>query len=357
VHLLMPLWGWSQNNIPLEYYPLGAAYAAANNGDNIFSAVSVPNPFFGQSQTFASETDVPLGQLMGLSPQYTNVTPGQATWGRSFANFLNLQIQSRGYHGLTLLASYNIRKTLTNSWGKDIQHGGPAGMGLLQNPHNIMEAYGVAGYEMPQTLLLNYSYELPFGRGRQFMNRHDTLGSKILDQVIGGWNIAGVSTWNPKGTPVLMPDVSGGVTAPGAALRYSLAPGTKVVQSKDYSAALANPNTGTFISSSPKAVLNSAAFVPTDPFTLSNAPFVFPNVRNPGAFYTDATLLKKFPLSAEGSRYFELRLEAQNVFNHANFNQIDNNPTDATFGAVMGKGGQTGLNNQRIMQVGARFFF
>jgi hypothetical protein len=258
---------------------------------------------------------------------------------------------------LTLLGSYNIRKTLTNSWGKDIQHGGPAGQGLLQNPHNLMEAYGVAGYEMPQTLLLNYSYELPFGRGRQFMSRHDTLGSKILDQVVGGWNIAGVSTWDPKGTPVLMPDVSGGVTAPGAALRYSLAPGTKVEQSKDYSAALANPNTGTFLSSSPKPVLNPAAFVQTAPFTLSNAPFVFPNIRNPGAFYTDATLLKKFPLSAEGSRYFEIRLEAQNVFNHANFNQIDKNPTDSTFGAVLGKGGNPGDVSQRIMQVGARFFF
>lgn len=357
IHLLMPLWGWSLNNIPLGYYPLGAAYAAANNGDNIFTAVSVPNPFFGQSQTFASEPDVPLGELMGLSPQYTSVTPGQATWGRSLANFLNLQVQSRGYHGLTLLASYNIRKTLTNSWGKDIQHGGPAGMGLLQNPHNIMEAYGVAGYEMPQTLLLNYSYELPFGRGRQFVNRHDTLGYKILDQVIGGWNIAGVSTWDPKGTPVLMPDVPGGVTAPGAALRYSLAPGEKVVQSKDYSAALVNPNAGTFFRTSPTPVLNSSAFVQTAPFTLSNAPFVFPNVRNPGAFYTDATLLKKFPFSAEGSRYFELRLEAQNVFNHANFNQIDNNPTSPTFGGILGKGGTQGQVNQRVMQIGARIFF
>ncbi len=110
IHLLMPVWGWSLNNLPLDYYPLGAAYAAANNGDNIFSAVSVPNPFFGQSQTFASEPTVPLGQLMGLSPQYTNVTPGQTTWGRSLSNFLNLQIQSRGYHGLTLLASYSIER-------------------------------------------------------------------------------------------------------------------------------------------------------------------------------------------------------------------------------------------------------
>lgn len=36
---------------------------------------------------------------------------------------------------------------------------------------------------------------------------------------------------------------------------------------------------------------------------------------------------------------------------HGNFNDIDNNPTDATFGAVMGKSGQ------RILQIGARFFF
>jgi hypothetical protein len=339
IHLLMPVWGWSLNNVPVADYSLGQA---------LYSQVS--NPFFGQSQTFNSEPTVQLSQLLGLSPQYSGVTPGQATWGRSIANFLNLQIQSRGYHGLTLLASYSFRRTLTNSWGKDIQHGGPAGSGLLQNPHNLMEAYGVAGYEMPQTLLLNYSYELPFGRGRQFIGHGDSFGYKVLNEAVGGWNLAGVSTWNPKGTPLLVPDVQTGQTAPGAALRYSLAPGVKAVQSTNYSSALISA-TGSFINTNPNLVLNGSAFVKTPNFSLSNAPFVFPNVRNPGSFFTDATLLKKFPLSAEGSQYFEIRLEAQNIFNHANFNTIDNNPNDATFGGVYGKSGQ------RIMQVGARFFF
>ena len=214
-----------------------------------------------------------------------------------------------------------------------------------------MEAYGVAGYEMPRSLLLNYSYELPFGRGRQFLGHGDGFGYRVLDEVIGGWNIAGVTTWNPKGTPLLVPDVGGGLTAPGAALRYSLAPGAKVVQSTNYSGALVDPNLGTFFNSSPVTVLNPSAFVKTPDFTLSNAPFIFPNVRNPGSFFTDATLLKRFPLSAEGSRYFEIRLEAQNIFNHANYNNIDNNLNDATFGGVMGKSGQ------RIMQIGARIFF
>jgi Carboxypeptidase regulatory-like domain len=339
IHLLMPVWGWSTNNVPLADYSLGT---------HLYDAV--PNPFYGQSQTFNSQPTVQLSQLLGLAPQYSNITPGQATWGRSIANFLNLQIQSRGYHGLTLLASYSIRKTLTNTWGKDIQHGGPAGSGFLQNPHNLMEAYGVAGYEMPQTVLLNYSYELPFGRGRQFMTNGNSFGYKVLNQVVGGWNLAGVSTWNPKGTPVIVPQVPGGQTAPGAALRESLAPGVKVVQSTNYSNALMDAS-GNFINQNPNLVLNTGAFVRTPDFGLSNAPFVFPNVRNPGSFFTDLTLLKKFPISAEGSRYFEIRLEAQNIFNHANFNQIDNNMNDATFGGVKGKTGQ------RIMQVGARLFF
>ena len=80
--------------------------------------------------------------------------------------------------------------------------------------------------------------------------------------------------------------------------------------------------------------------------------FIFPNVRNPGAFYTDATLLKKFPIAKESATYFELRMEAQNVFNHANHNNIDNNPNDPTFGGVLGK-----QQYPRVMQVGARIFF
>ena len=338
LHLLMPVWNWSLNNTPLTYYQLGTDLTK-----------QVPNPFFGQSQTFASQPTVQLSQLLGLSPQYSGSSPGQASWGKSLSNFLNLQIQGRSYHGLTLLASYTYRRTLTNSGGKDIQHGGPAGSGLLQNPHNLNEAYGLATYEMPHSVLLNYGYELPFGRGRQFLNSSDTVGGRIRNILVGGWNVAGVTTWRPKGTPVLLPTVGGGLTAPGAALRYSLAPGVEVQRSKDYEKNLIVG--GVFLNTAAPGVFNKAAFVPTPNFGLSNAPFVFPNIRNPGSFYTDATLLKKIHFSSVESRYAELRLEAQNIFNHANFNSLDNNPQSPTFGGVQGKSGQ------RVMQVGARIFF
>ena len=94
IHLLTNVWGWSLNNIPPAYYQLGA-----HLNDQ------VPNPFYGQSQTFSAEPTVSLSQLLALSPQYggTNSTsPGETTWGKSISNFANFQIQSRNYRGLEL---------------------------------------------------------------------------------------------------------------------------------------------------------------------------------------------------------------------------------------------------------------
>ena len=39
----------------------------------------------------------------------------------------------------------------------------------------------------------------------------------------------------------------------------------------------------------------------------------------PGFNYTNLNLYKDFPLGAEKARYVEIRLEAYNAFNHANF--------------------------------------
>src|ERR1035438_4717804 len=47
------------------------------------AAVTEFGPFYGQSQTFNSQPTVQLSQLLGLAPQYSSITPGQATWGRS----------------------------------------------------------------------------------------------------------------------------------------------------------------------------------------------------------------------------------------------------------------------------------
>jgi hypothetical protein len=341
-HLLMVTTGWSPTNIPVQYYQLGSQLQT-----------QVPNPFYGQSQAFDAEPTVPLYQLLSQSPQYTSVSPGQAAWGKSFSDFGNFQVQTRAMHGLTMLASFAVRKTLTNSGGKDAQHASTANRGILQNPHNLMEGYGLALYEKPETVKVNISYDLPVGHGRDFFGNPQGLSEKILDGVIGGWGVAAISVWDPKGTPVLVPDVSGGVTAPGAAIRWGLTPG-QVEQNKNYNANVYV--NGAFLNNNAQRIFNPSVFSRTPDYTLGNSPFVFPNVRNPGDISTDATLLKKFFFGKDNERYLETRIEATNVFNHPTFGQpgqpaLDPNPDDSTFGGVNGKTGS------RIMQIGLRFFF
>jgi hypothetical protein len=340
VHLLTNIFGWSLNNTPLSYYQLGT-----HLNDQ------VPNPFYGQSQTFSSQPTVALNQLLALSPQYAgtnSTTPGQATWGKSFSNFGNIQIQSRNYHGLALLASYALRKTLSNTASTDIhQYGSTAGK--LQNPHDLMEGYGVALYEQPQTMKLNYNYDLPFGRGREFMNNPVGLQGHLLDAVAGGWAFAGITTWDAKGTPVLLPAVDGGNTAPGAAIRWSLTnQNYKRSGAKNSDALVVN---GEFVNGNGIGVLNSTSFTRTADYSLSNAPVMFSNLRNPGDFFTDASILKKYYLSDNQDRYFEVRVEALNIFNHPVYGPIIADPDSPTFGGLNGKSGQ------RVMQVGGRFFF
>jgi hypothetical protein len=339
VHLLTNVWGWSLNNIPLQYYSLG---------DHLND--QVPNPFFGQSLNFSAQPTVSLSQLLGLSPQYAgtnSTTPGQASWGKSFSNFVNLQIQGRSYHGLELLASYSIRKTLTNTSSTDIHVFGSTA-GALQNPHDLMEGYGVAPYEMPQTMKLNYSYDLPYGRGRMWGGAPKGAGQHVLDAVAGGWSLAGISTWSARGTPVQVPHVDGGNQVPGAAIRWSFA--NQNFRKSGASNSNALVVNGEFVNQSGAGVINRTSLVKTPDYSLANSPVFFSNLRNPGMFTTDASILKRFYIG-ETSRYIEARLEAENILNHANFGAIINDPDSPVFGGINGKTGQ------RVMQVGIRFFF
>jgi len=146
-----------------------------------------------------------------------------------------------------------------------------------------------------------------------------------------------------------LPTVDGGNTAPGAALRWSLA-GSNVKRSgANYESALVI--NGNFANTANQGVLNASAFTRTPDYTFSNAPVMFPNLRNPGSFYTDASILKKFFLSDNTARYFELRIEALNILNHPVFGNIINDPDSNVFGGINGKIGQ------RVMQAGARLFF
>jgi Carboxypeptidase regulatory-like domain len=335
-HMVQPINAFQFTNVPTQYYSLGS---------HLYD--SVPNPFNGQSAAFSGQPTIPLWHLLSQMPQYSSAGLGTGTVGYMKANYLNLQIQSRGYHGLVLLAAYTIRKTLTTSGGKDWRSGGP-GNGPLQDPNNLNEAYGPATYELPQRLLLDYSYDLPVGHGRQFMGNPSSFAGKILDNVIGGWGVAGITSFWPKGTIVAVPGVPNKNGAPNEAVRYSL---NGAYKSSSFDPSCALVRDGAFVSPSPCGYFNLAAFVRTPDYTFGNTAKYFPDVRNPGGFSTDGTVMKNFYFSEDHARYLNIRVEGVDFFNHPNYGTLRANPNSIGFGGLNGKSGN------RIMQIGARIFF
>ncbi len=336
IHMVHAWENFHFTNVSPAYYSLGSAMYD-----------DVPNPFYGQSAAFSGAPTIPLWNLLSSMPQYSAAGLGMGTWGYMKSHYLNLQIQTRGYHGLSLLASYNIRKSLTTSGAKDWRNGGP-GNYSMQDPNNLNETYGVATYEIPQKLMFEYSYDLPVGRGRYFLGSPSSLAGKVLDNVIGGWGVAGITSFWPKGRPQYTPNVPNFNAAPYAVVRYSV---NGPYKNPNFDPACALLRDGRFVSDSPCGYFNPDAFVRTPDYSFGNLPQFYPDVRNPGGFTTDATVMKNFYFSGDRERYLNIRVEAYNFFNHPNYGGLNPNPYSVGFGGVSGKSGN------RTMQIGARIFF
>ena len=80
---------------------------------------------------------------------------------------------------------------------------------------------------------------------------------------------------------------------------------------------------------------NPNVFQMPDPYTLGNAPRADGDVRSPYLFTTNLSVAKDFGLNPihEGLK-LELRLEAENAFNHPVFGTPDTIVADPSFGVI-----------------------
>ena len=98
--------------------------------------------------------------------------------------------------------------------------------------------------------------------------------------------------------------------------------------------------------------INPAASRVTPQYTFGNTPPVLPDFREPMFAQTDLGLMKQFRVREKS--YIEVRVEAQNAFNHPVFT-LDNNTMNiqnANFGLF-----NATVNSPRNVQFGARFVF
>ena len=303
-----------------SYLPLGPALTQ-----------KVANPFYnnGGVGTVGTST-VTQAQLLLPFPQYTSVTIANSDTGYAFYYSAYFRAERRLANGLTALASYTWSRTETNVLG--VSTAGAAQISTLsgaQNAYNKAAEFGLATQDAPNRFTTAITYELPFGRGKPFLNHN-----RILDLVAGGWSA------NAFG--ILQTGFPLGVTQPnnnsviGATLQRPNATGISPVTS----GSTADRTNGW---------LNPAAFSQAPQFTFGNtSPFL--NVRGPGLSNWDVSAFKTFSIRERLKAQF--RAEALNATNTPYFSYPNTSFTSPNFGKITAQ-----ANNARLIQLGVRVSF
>jgi len=99
---------------------------------------------------------------------------------------LQTKLVKRYSHGLQFLVSY--------TFGKNLDFGGSAasGGGQTGGPQtitNIRAGRGPSGYDVKHRGVVSYVYELPFGRGKKWVNQPG-----LSEKLAGGWQLSGITT-------------------------------------------------------------------------------------------------------------------------------------------------------------------
>ncbi len=149
--------------------------------------------------TGINNPDMPLAitiggqQLNGLTPAPHLSGQFWMSWaGASSYNALQVVGQKQYGNGLSFLATYTWAHAFDNT--TDLL-GGDYGAYKQAALIPIKYEWGQSGYDVRHRIWADVDYDLPFGVGRQFVNRPG-----ILDELIGGWK-TDMEWWGETGEP------------------------------------------------------------------------------------------------------------------------------------------------------------
>jgi hypothetical protein len=247
---------------------------------------SVPNPFYNllpanlMPGVLRTEQTVPLSQLLVPYPQYGSVWQnGWPGWTDHYYG-LSLSATRPMFNGYTFLVAYNYSHENASQYFDDIAN--------YNNQFTMMDA------GMPRhNIRVAGTYELPFGKGRQFM----THAPKVIEGILGGWSTSHILWWR-----------SGDLDMFGA----------------DQIACNPTQNipSGSWFNG------NCLQYLPA--YTKRTNPWYYEGLRGPRYWDLDSTLVKTFKLTERVS--LELRGEFYNLFNSFMPSDPDTSPEDGTTG-------------------------
>jgi hypothetical protein len=238
-------------------------------------------------------------------------------------NSLQAKLDKRFSGGFQMTTAYTFGKAL--GWVNETD-----GLAYYINPRR---SYARAQFDHTHTFVQSYIYELPFGKGKPYLQQG--VGSWLA----GGWQITGILSLS-TGPPINFTTGAGALNAPGANSN--------------------SPNINGAVSVL-KGIDTANWFDPSN-FS-APAPAQFGNLGRyttdgPGFFNLDASLFRRFRISERWS--LELRAEGYSITNTPQFSLPNSTFGDANFGKVkttlaVGNAGSSGGN--RSIQLGAKIAF
>ena len=315
---------------------LASAAAIAQSVANPFQSISAPG-----SQLSSATTNV--GQLLRPFPQYAGLQYAGAGVFSSTYNSLQATLQKRFNGGGTLLAAYTWAKLLSNtdtitSW---LETGGKGG---IQDANNLRGEKSISSQNVPQHLIVSYVLDLPLGKNKKFL--HDA--SPLVDKVVGGWGIDGVTTLQ-TGFPVNISsaNVSGANYFGAPGLRPNVVSGCNKATGGSASARVKNG-----LTLGGQGWINGACFTTPAAYTFGNESRVDSTLKADGIANWDFAAFKHTNFGPGNKIGFEFRTEIFNVFNRVQFNPPANTVGAAHLGEITGQ-----MNNPRLIQFAGKFVF
>ena len=228
----------------------------------------------------------------------------------------------------TIGAAYSSAQVFANEFGNE-----------LSDPYNPGLDYGNTPYSRRNRFLATFLYELPFGKGKHFLNST----SPVVDKIVGGWVLSGVALF--QSGPFLTVSTYNDPSGTGYNLLFATGGRADTVKG-------VNPYQGQSLDQ----WINPGAFAdPPDNIgrfgdSLQGA------VQGPATKVVSLSLLKRFPLTE--SIRLEFGAQVSNIANHPNYAPPDNLniSVPAGFGQIAGLQTAEGAGPRAIQLTGRLTF-
>jgi len=268
-----------------------------------------------------------LAQALRPWPQYTNLNVLSVPYGYSHYNSFTAQVDKNFSGGLLARVAY-VNSKLINSGAENALAGSDPG---IQNPlRGALDDRALSVDDIPQTLILAWSYELPFGKGKKY----NFAGP--VDKIVGGWMVSAAQRYE-EGRPASITmacDFCGYIFS--NLKRPNRVPGARAY--------------GSFSTSNLNNYLLKSAWSDPGALQFGDEPQNDPQVRLPHNFNEDFSISKLTKITERVD--FKFVTNVGNIFNRHLWCAPDMNWSDPTFGKVSSQ-----CNTPRSIQFGGRLEF